>query len=508
MSRTFVAFVYLIYGLSFFSMGLIVALEGGRGSDKRLRHALRPLAAFGLIHGIHEWQEMFTILYLLPGQETFAPVWDATRLITLAFSFLSLTAFGASLLSPNDNARRISLLLPLVQSAVWIFGLFVLRGRYSIEMGLLDVADVWSRYTLGVPAAIVACAGLIAQQHEFRKVGMIRFGRDSLWAAIAFAWYGVIGQMFTRVSVLPPSTFINQDLFFEMFHFPVQLMRTVSAGLAAIFVIRFLRSFEVETQRKIAKLQAAQLEESRQREVMRRELLKRIVAAQEAERQRIARELHDETGQALTAVGLGLRGISVSLHQGASQNLRQNMDRASQNLRQIEGLVTNALTELQRLIADLRPSHLDDLGLPATLRWWAEEVEARVSLTVNVEVVGEEKELSAPVKLTLFRVTQEALTNTIKHAKATTSTVKLVFDVENVKMVITDDGCGFRMDQMIRNVRRPSWGLLGMRERASLLNGEVIVASRPGRGTAVTITIPYQSEAENEVSNEYPTITR
>lgn len=500
MSQTFIAFVFLIYGLSFFSMGLIVALEGGRGSDKRLRHALRPLAVFALIHGIHEWQEMFTILGLLPDQGVFAVVWQALRFITLAFSFLSLTAFGASLLSPNEKIRRLSLLLPLTQSGIWVFGLLFLRSRYSLETGLLDVVDVWSRYTLGVPAAIIACIGLVAQQHEFRKVGMTRFGRDSLWAAIAFAWYGVVGQMFVRQSALPPSTIINQDLFFDLFGFPVQLMRAVSAGLAAVFVIRFLRSFEVETQRKIAALQVAQLEESRQRELMRRELLKRIVAAQETERQRIARELHDETGQALTAVGLGLRGISVTLH--------QDMDRASQNLRQIEGLVTNALTELQRLIADLRPSHLDDLGLPATLRWWAEEIEGRVPLTVTVKVLGEEKELSALIKLTLFRVTQEALTNIIKHAEATTAVVKLVFDVENVMVVIVDDGCGFRVDQMMRNVQRPSWGLLGMRERASLLDGEVVVASRPGRGTTVTITIPYQSEVENEVSNEYPTIAR
>jgi signal transduction histidine kinase len=321
---------------------------------------------------------------------------------------------------------------------------------------------------------------------------MIRFGRDSLWAAIAFAWYGVVGQIFTRQSLLPPSTILNQGLFFDLFGFPVQLMRAVSAGLAAVFVIRFLRSFEVETQRKIAQLQAAQLEESRKREEMRRELLKRIVAAQEAERQRIARELHDETGQALTAVGLGLRGISASLP--------QNMGRASQNLRQIEGLVKNALTELQRLITDLRPSHLDDLGLPATLRWWAEEVEERVPLTVTVEVLGEEKELSAPVKLTLFRVTQEALTNIIKHAEATTAAVKLVFDIENVMVVIADDGCGFIIGQTMTNEERPSWGLLGMRERASLLGGEVTIASHPGKGTTVTIIIPYQSEVKNEVS--------
>ncbi len=494
MSRTFIALVFLVYGLSFFSMGLIVLIEGGRGSDKRLRHALRPLAVFGLIHGTHEWQEMFSILNLLPGQETFAMLWESARLAALAFSFLSLTAFGASLLSPDDKTRRLSLLLPLLQSTVWIFGLLALRGRHSIVGGLLDAVDVWSRYTLGIPAAFTACVGLIAQQRAFRKVGMIRFGRDSLWAAVAFAWYGLIGQIFTRQSALPPSTFLNQNLFFELFGFPIQLMRAAAAAVAATFVVRFLRSFEVERQRQIADLQAERLEEAERREALRGELLRRVVAAQEAERQRIARDLHDETGQALTAVGLGLRGISVSLD--------QNRERASQNLRQIEDLVAESLDELQRLIADLRPSHLDDLGLPATLRWWADEVENRAPIIVNVEIAGDEENLSAPVRLALFRITQEALTNVIKHANATVANVELVYNSESVSITISDNGCGFDIERVMSEAYRPSWGLLGIQERASLLGGRVTIESQSGKGTTIMVTIPYQSPPENEVSDD------
>ena len=148
-------------------------------------------------------------------------------------------------------------------TAVWVLGLMIMRGQYTIDSGLLGVADVWTRYVLGIPAAIIACIGLIAQQRAFRKVGMVQFGRDSLWAAVAFAWYGLIGQSFTRESLLPPSTIINQGLFLELFGFPVQLMRAAAAIVAAIFVIRFLRAFEVETQRHIAQLQAGPFAGSR-----------------------------------------------------------------------------------------------------------------------------------------------------------------------------------------------------------------------------------------------------
>jgi len=495
MSRSFFALVFFIYGLSFFSMGLIVMLEGGRGSDKRLRHALRPLAAFGLIHGFHEWQEMFSILNLLP--ESVDILWEGLRLATLAFSFLSLTAFGASLLSPNDRIRRLSLLAPLVQAAIWVIGLLIMRGVYTLDTGLLDVADVWSRYILGIPAAIVASIGLIYQQRIFRKVGMVQFGRDSLWASVAFGWYGIVGQAFTRSSPLPPSTFLNQDLFLQMFGFPVQVMRAVAAWTAAIFVIRFLRAFEVETQRQITQLQAARLEEAERREALRGELLRRVVAAQEAERQRIARELHDETGQALTATGMGLRGVSALL------NL--DKERAAHNLKQLESLVTGSLTELQHLIADLRPSHLDDLGLPATLRWWADEIETRGPLTVAVSVVGEEKPLSPPVRLALFRVTQEALTNVVKHAQAQKADVLLKFNSENVSIEVTDNGIGFVMNHAMSGQSRPSWGLLGMQERAALLGGAMKIESQPGQGTAVQISIPYLLQNENEESDDNST---
>ena len=419
----------------------------------------------------------------------------ALRLALLAFSFLSLAAFGASLLSPTEQIRHVSLLLPLAMATIWVIGLMVMRGQYTLESGLLGIADVWTRYVLGIPAAIIACIGLIAQQRAFRKVGMIQFGRDSLWAAVAFAWYGLIGQAFPRETPLPPSTIINQRLFLEVFGFPVQLMRAGAAVVAAIFVIRFLRAFEVETKRHIAQLQAARLQEAEQREALRGELLGRVVAAQEAERQRIARELHDETGQALTAAGMGLRGVAGTVH--------KDPDRAASNLRELEKLVTSALTELQRLIADLRPSHLDDLGLSAALRWWAEEIENRSNIKVKVSVSGTLKELEPPVRLALFRVTQEAITNTIKYAAATQVTIDLAFREHIVTVVIVDNGRGFEVDKVLSDRTRQSWGLLGMQERASLLGGQVSISSELGIGTTIVISIPYQME-NNIIESEGP----
>jgi signal transduction histidine kinase len=485
MTQQFLSIVYFFYGLSFFSMGLGILLEIGRAFDAPLRHALRPLAVFGFVHALNEWLEMFDRLGLLHGGQGQHILWEAARMAILAFSFLSLGAFGSSLLANGERARRLSLLLPLILSALWGVGLLAMRGIYPPDE-ILTITDVWTRYTIAVPATIAACLGLLAQQRRFRQVGMAEFGRDTLWAAIAFFWYGVIGQTFVKPTSLPPSNLINQDLFFDLFGFPVQILRAATAGAAAFFVIRFLRAFEVETQNQITDLQEARVQEARHREEMRGELLHRVVEAQESERQRIARELHDETGQALTALGLGLRGVRGTIG--------LNEDKAEQRLEQMELLVDRSLNELQRLITNLRPSHLDDLGLGATLRWYAGEIESSTRLHVDVEVIGERGPMSTEIKTALFRITQEALTNIVKHANANEVVVRLVYGTETVSVRVIDDGRGFDLS-VLDNSERKSWGLLGMRERANLLGGVLTIDSTPGFGSRVEVVIPYEQPA-------------
>jgi signal transduction histidine kinase len=238
----------------------------------------------------------------------------------------------------------------------------------------------------------------------------------------------------------------------------------------------------VATRYKIAELQEARLEEAQNREALRGDMLRRIVAAQEAERQRIARELHDETGQSLTAIGLGIRAVSTSR--------ADNPERAAQNLRRLEDLTAQSITELRRIIADLRPSHLDDLGLASTLRWYAGEIENRSGLHIHLEQAGEERPLSSEMTTTLFRLAQEALTNVIRHAHATQAKVQLNYGKEEVRLTVEDDGLGFNPDMVNYSTRSP-FGLLGMRERASLLGGVCTITSKLGKGTKVEVTIPY-----------------
>jgi signal transduction histidine kinase len=243
----------------------------------------------------------------------------------------------------------------------------------------------------------------------------------------------------------------------------------------------------VENQRNIASLQAARLDEAQRRQALRGELLRRVVTAQETERQRIARELHDEAGQALTAVGLGLRA--------AATTLRQDPEKTEQYLRRLEDLVALSLEELQRLVANLRPSHLDDLGLAAALRWYASQVQERSPLEVEVEVSGEERRIPPAVATALFRVGQEALTNVVKHASATRARLALKFEKDRVSLAVEDDGVGFD-PLLLEKSGRSRWGLLGIEERASSLGGRLTIRPGAGRGMHIDVTVPVELESE------------
>ena len=169
--------IYFFYGLAFFSMGMLVAMEGGRSTDARLRMALRPLAGFGLVHAAHEWLEMLKLMGHFDA--IFSALISVIGFVLLAFSFLSLAAFGSYLVLGSESTWRVSLIIPLALEAIWVFGLASFRSRY-VQADLIAISDVWTRYAIAIPAGLLAAAGLIVQQRAFRRAGLVTFGRDSL----------------------------------------------------------------------------------------------------------------------------------------------------------------------------------------------------------------------------------------------------------------------------------------------------------------------------------------
>jgi signal transduction histidine kinase len=207
-----------------------------------------------------------------------------------------------------------------------------------------------------------------------------------------------------------------------------------------------------------------------------RDALRRVVEAQELERRRLSRELHDETGQALTSILLGLRSLEESLETDDARA-------ATAGLRE---LVVATLQDVRRLAVELRPSALDDFGLVAALEHLTTSFQEQTGIQVDFGVALGEGRLPGEVETALYRIVQEALTNVVKHARARRVSISLTRMQHSVKAVVEDDGQGFDPEK----TREGGFGVVGMRERLSLLGGRLRVESRPGAGTTIAAEVP------------------
>ena len=690
--------IYFFYGLAFFSMGLAIWLASARfrTSEFRLAGALLFLAGFGIVHGLQEWFDMFQLLDERGG--TNIPEWmllPEVRLLHLVVSFLLLVFFGIKLLFANrrgGDGDRLALLGAGAFLLLWLVSVGLTLLVYAPErLEMIAAADVLARYILGITGAVIAAWAIWLEQRNFKDRGMARFGRALLGAAAALLLYGIIGQLFVRPSFFFPANVVNTDLFFDVFGFPIQVLRALLAILMTVFIIRALNAFEIENQQRLAdaveqraaaqqealrvqqlaraeteelnhQLQAAVqdlallftisrqmagtldrsalledavpllvdmlpqvsagmlllrrapyrplevvsvvecndpaapvaerkqqglelaeytattgrpswmidhtvepledptleeqavagddtplsdlaqkstaagghtmamplaahgevigslvfctlyeatpfslrdvtlaraiadrlsvaienatlYEEVQQSDKLRGEFLHRVVSAQEAERQRIARELHDGTGQTLTALGLGLAAAADRLDNDPAAVRRQLVDMKQMN--------AQVLQEVHNVIADLRPSILDNLGLVPALRGHISAFEGRTGIQTQLIVQGKSVRLKPEVETTVFRIVQESLTNVVRHAQARSVLVTIVFGDDGVHLSIQDDGRGFDVAQALAGEDgRAAWGLLGIQERASLVGGSAELVSAPDQGTTVRVSIP------------------
>jgi signal transduction histidine kinase len=235
----------------------------------------------------------------------------------------------------------------------------------------------------------------------------------------------------------------------------------------------------------------------RQEERTRSDLLHQVIGAQEDERMRISRELHDETSQSLTALLVGLDTINIAAQSDTS--------RIQGHIHDLKSITEDMLSNIHRLIADLRPSLLDDLGLVAAIEWYGEQRLKPYGLSFSLLEHNLAERLPRPVETALFRIVQEGLTNILRHASATSVMVRLVQDQDLVTLEICDDGVGFdpqRIEALETGGR--SLGLRGMRERAAILGGTLELESAAGEGTTVRVRFHTYREEEAITYDSYP----
>ncbi len=218
-----------------------------------------------------------------------------------------------------------------------------------------------------------------------------------------------------------------------------------------------------------------------------RALAARLQSIREEERKRVAREIHDQLGQALTAIKIDLSSWVRELPAGEKQ--------PSKRTASILELVDETIQSVRRIATELRPRMLDDLGLVATVEWAAEEFEARTGTKCRLELSHDDIVIDQERATAIFRILQETLTNVARHADATEVEVRLVKEEGDLSLAVHDNGRGIPEEKLSNG---SSLGILGMRERAVLLGGELTISGAPGKGTTLRVRIPEAHHTERE----------
>ncbi len=218
-------------------------------------------------------------------------------------------------------------------------------------------------------------------------------------------------------------------------------------------------------------------------------MLRRLASAQEEEQRRISRELHDQIGQTVTGLSLGLKALEQGLARG------NNGAAATEQVRWLEQLAAQIGRDIHRTASDLRPTAIDDLGIFKAIEAYVAEWQERYGVRVDIQTFGRDNPLPADVAAVLYRLVQEGLNNVLKHAQASKVSLVLEKKSEGLALVLEDDGIGFDPETSQRNVsggRAPGLGLSGMKERVALLGGKIAVESAPGKGSTIFVQIPLE----------------
>lgn len=449
--------ILFVYGQVFFVLGLAIALQSWRHSRLSLARNLHWLAIFGFTHGLHEWGDVF-----IPIQTTYLPDSAINALITLqlfllAISFVSLLQYGIESLRPLPKHWLVMRYLPLAIFFVWVLNLLPDLALTANITRWEQTGDILARYSLGFPGGLLAAYGL---QRQMQKdlvpstqyvVPMIRLMQ------VGLVGYSIMGGLIVPAGNFFPANVLNQELIQHLTSLPIQVYRSLLGLILMYATIRTLEVFHTELDHRLANIEEAQI------------LL--------AERERIGRELHDGTLQAVYAAGLMLRTTERQLQ-------RNNVADGITRLRQGIAMLDEAVTDIRNYIGTLKPQPTTK-SLAAGLTEIAQTFHNNFMLAIDLNLDMPPELMLSPVQVSrLLAITNEAMSNVTRHAHATKVLLSTVVDGGWLFLTIKDNGRGLPAD-VVRG-----YGLNNMQDRARLLGGIIKISSTPNQGTTIAVKVP------------------
>jgi signal transduction histidine kinase len=453
-------------------VGLVTGLQWRRRSRLELARPLPWLAAFGIAHGLNEWGYIFVPLQALLLSESAVRLMVIGHLLLLAISFFFLFQFGVELLLPLVPRQRWLRAVPAMVLLLW-GGAVLLRVALKQDPlnVLVAIGDGWSRYFLAFPGAILAHLGLIRQARHMRDMALPRIARYVVGAAVAFSLYALVGGLMVPSAPLFPANLFNYALLNRTLQVPAPVFRSVCGLAMAFFVARSLEVFQVETDRRIAEMEQAQ-----------------VLAA---DRERIGRELHDGIIQNIYAAGLGL--------EEARHLVLENPPQAQSRIRAVMGALDQTIHDIRRYIFDLRAAE-HTRELERVLENLVRDLRLDAMLDVDLEVTGQRccwMESQQVDQIT--QIAREALSNVVQHAHATHLHVNLIYAGDYTQLVVSDDGQGMALDSTAAGVYQ-GIGISSMQARAQMLGGALALVSEPGNGLRLVLTVPCDNGAKEKTS--------
>jgi signal transduction histidine kinase len=448
------------YGLTFFVMGLTIALQSRSSSRLSLARDLRWLAVFGITNSLYEWGELFSPVherYLTAGGVVLL---HDIHLIFLSVSFLFLFEFGIALLRPLGKGRWIHG-LTLFLLAGYILSALIMAPRFLLDpIEWHETANAIARYLICFPAALLAAYGLREQTvKHIAPLNVPHIVKTLRLAGLTLAAYAVIGGLIPPPVDFFPGNILNSITFEQVVGVPPIVFEAVIGLMLAVTIIRALEVFQVETDRRIELMEQQQILTS--------------------ERERLARELHDGSIQTVYTAGL----------------LVDSARKLAEPDTPISGRLDKAVDVLNDAIYDLR-RNLSELHSPPTAEDFSNELRkiatdpkyrSLVDVSLNLDIPTERQ--FSPLRADhVLAIVKESLSNIVRHSHASNAHLKGWSDDCCFHLEIQDDGTG------IRGGSGQGYGLRNMQDRARLLGGKFSLTSEPGAGTRITLEIPWEDE--------------
>jgi signal transduction histidine kinase len=452
--------VLFISGLVFFVLGLAVSLQSRRYSRLQLAGSLGWLAIFGVAHGMHEWGMLFIPIQAQYMNPLAISLLQIIQVGLLGIALFALFSFGADLLRERRPNLR---LVPYLMTIVWLIVLVLIQARSPWGVGWLQQqASILAKYLLAVPGALLSAYGLYYQGERYiRPHNLPTIYRTMIVASVTLVLYALFAGLFVPYGSFFPANQINQSLVVRVLGIPAPVILSLIGLLFALTVMRVLEVFDLETGRLIDQI--------------------RLEQSLAMERENIGREIHDGAIQTIYTAGLIIESAKRRVE--GDPILSKRMDRA--------------MTALNETVASLR-ANMNELrnasistSLSAGLRQRTQDPRLTTLMTVKLKMdLPESSGFNSAQTNHILAIVSEALTNAARHASPSTAQVEATTRDGFFIVDVSDDGQGFAPQP----TEASGYGLRNMRDRARLLGGKLTIDSAPGKGTHITLKVPWEAE--------------